>query len=135
MRPAASAAGCTSGASIRWRPPGSRGPSEKARAPALFAAASPRFTASGGQRGGPRNKPPFPTQAGLFGKPTLVNNVETLVNVLGIVQDGGPAFAAVGTPQSSGPKLFCVSGRVARPGVYEVPFGTTLREIIALAGG
>jgi NADH-quinone oxidoreductase subunit F len=93
------------------------------------------FNSIEGLRGEPRNKPPFPTQAGLFGKPTLVNNVETLVNVLGIVEHGGPAFAAIGTPESTGPKLFCVSGRVARPGVYEAPFGTTLREIIALAGG
>jgi NADH-quinone oxidoreductase subunit F len=88
-----------------------------------------------GFRGEPRNKPPFPVDAGLFGQPTVVNNVETLVNVLAIVREGGPAFAAVGTPKSTGPKLFCVCGTVARPGTYEVPFGTTLRELLELAGG
>ena len=65
----------------------------------------------------------------------MVNNVETLVNVLDIVREGGPAFAALGTEKSTGPKLFCVSGAVARPGTYEVPFGATLRELLELAGG
>ncbi len=88
-----------------------------------------------GYRGEPRNKPPFPVQEGLFGKPTVINNVETLVNVLDIVLHGGPTFAAIGTAGSAGPKLFCVSGNVARPGVYEVEFGVTLRQLIALAGG
>jgi len=88
-----------------------------------------------GNRGEPRNKPPFPTQVGLFGKPTLINNVETLVNVMDIVTGGGAAFATIGTGQSSGPKLFCLSGDVARPGVYEVEFGATLAELIELAGG
>jgi NADH-quinone oxidoreductase subunit F len=71
----------------------------------------------------------------LFGQPTVVNNVETLVNVLPIIERGGPAFAAIGTAESTGTKLFCVSGCVQRPGVYEVPFGVTLRELLALAGG
>jgi NADH-quinone oxidoreductase subunit F len=93
------------------------------------------FNSIEGFRGEPRSKPPFPTQVGLFRKPTVVNNVETLVNVLDIVLDGGPAFAAIGTKESAGPKLFCVSGHVARPGVYEVPFGATLREVLDLAGG
>jgi NADH-quinone oxidoreductase subunit F len=88
-----------------------------------------------GYRGEPRNKPPFPVQVGLFGKPTVINNVETLVNVLDIVLHGGLAFAASGTPGSTGPKLFCMSGCVTRPGLYEVPFGVTLRELLALAGG
>jgi NADH-quinone oxidoreductase subunit F len=88
-----------------------------------------------GRRGEPRNKPPFPTEAGLFGKPTVINNVETLVNVLPIVIEGGKAFAAIGTERSTGPKLFCVSGHVQRPGVYEAPFGITLRELLDLAGG
>src|SRR5207245_1901685 len=82
-----------------------------------------------------RNKPPFPTQVGLFGKPTVVDNVETLANVLDIVLEGGPAYARIGTERSTGPKLFCLSGCVARPGVYEVPFGATLRELLDLAGG
>ena len=93
------------------------------------------FNSIEGFRGEPRNKPPFPTEAGLFGQPTLVNNVETLVNVPGIVLDGGAAYASVGTAQSTGNKLFCLSGHIGRPGVYEVAFGTTLRQLIDLAGG
>ncbi len=93
------------------------------------------FNSIEGFRGEPRNKPPYPTEFGLFGRPTLVNNVETLANILRILQQGGAAFAAVGTERSSGPKLFCLSGHVAMPGVYEVPFGATVRELIELAGG
>ncbi len=93
------------------------------------------FNSIEGKRGEPRNKPPFPVEFGLFDKPTAINNVETLVNVLDIVLEGGPAFAALGSGQSTGPKLFCVSGCVARPGLYEVPFGTTLKALIDLAGG
>ncbi len=93
------------------------------------------FNSIEGHRGEPRNKPPFPTDKGLFGKPTLVNNVETLFNVLDIVLEGGDAFAATGTEKSTGTKLFCVSGKVARPGLYEVAFGTTLGELLDLAGG
>jgi NADH-quinone oxidoreductase subunit F len=95
------------------------------------------FESIEGKRGEPRNKPPFPVEVGLFGKPTAINNVETLVNVLDIVgEDGGAAaFKAIGTEGSAGPKLFCVSGNVGRPGVYEVPFGVTLRQLIDLAGG
>jgi NADH-quinone oxidoreductase subunit F len=95
------------------------------------------FESIEGKRGEPRNKPPFPVEVGLFGKPTAVNNVETLVNVLPIVGDdgGAAAFRAIGTDGSTGPKLFCVSGNVARPGVYEVEFGVTLGELIGLAGG
>src|SRR5438034_228009 len=92
------------------------------------------FESIEGKRGEPRNKPPFPVEVGLFGKPTAINNVETLVNVLDIVgsDDGVAAFKAIGTEASAGPKLFCVSGNVGRPGVYEVDFGTTLRELIDL---
>jgi NADH-quinone oxidoreductase subunit F len=93
------------------------------------------FNSIEGYRGEPRNKPPFPTVAGLFGKPTVVNNVETLVNVLDIVLEAAPAYAAVGTPGSTGTKLFCVSGHIARPGLYEVPFGTTLAALLERAGG
>ena len=93
------------------------------------------FNSIEGFRGEPRNKPPFPTDRGLFGKPTVVNNVETLVNVLDIVLEGGPAFATLGTEGSTGTKLFCVSGNVTRPGLYEVTFGTTLRQLLDLAGG
>ncbi len=96
------------------------------------------FESIEGRRGEPRNKPPFPVEVGLFGKPTAVNNVETLANVLAILEDGpggGARFAAVGTEGSTGPKLFCLSGSVARPGAYEVPFGTTLGQLIELGGG
>ncbi len=93
------------------------------------------FNSIEGLRGEPRNKPPFPVNVGLFGKPTVVNNVETFANLLDVFGRGGPAFAATGTAGSAGTKLFCVSGCVARPGLYETPFGTTLREIITLAGG
>ena len=92
------------------------------------------FQSIEGFRGEPRNKPPFPVEVGLFGMPTVVNNVETLFNVLEIVSDGGAAFAQIGTKDSTGTRLFCVSGHVARPGLYEVPFGTTLRELLTLAG-
>ena len=93
------------------------------------------FNSIEGRRGEPRNKPPYPTDVGLFGLPTVVNNVETLANVLPILELGGAAYAAIGTEGSSGTKLFCVSGRVARPGVYEVEFGASVRELIELAGG
>ena len=93
------------------------------------------FESIEGKRGEPRNKPPFPVNAGLFGKPTVVNNVETLANIPGIVLEGGAAFGAVGTPQSTGTRLFCVCGHVQRPGVYEAPFGTTLRTVLGMAGG
>jgi NADH-quinone oxidoreductase subunit F len=93
------------------------------------------FNSIEGKRGEPRNKPPFPVAVGLFGKPTLVNNVETLVNVLDILTEGGAAFASTGTPDSAGTRLFCLSGHVRHPGVYEVPMGTTLHALIDLAGG
>jgi NADH-quinone oxidoreductase subunit F len=93
------------------------------------------FNSIEGMRGEPRNKPPYPTDAGLFGAPTVVNNVETLVNVLPIVLHGGASFASVGTPGSTGTKLFCVSGCVIDPGLYEVEFGATVRDLIRLAGG
>ena len=93
------------------------------------------FESIEGRRGEPRNKPPFPVEEGLFGSPTVVNNVETLVNVLDVVLRSGPAFAETGTEQSTGTKLLCVSGHVERPGTYEVTFGVTLREVLELAGG
>ena len=91
------------------------------------------FQSIEGFRGEPRNKPPFPVEVGLFGKPTAENNVETLFNVLDIVADGGEAFTGIGTKDSTGTRLFCVSGAVARPGLYELPFGATLRELLDLA--
>ncbi|MEV1171966.1 NAD(P)H-dependent oxidoreductase subunit E [Nonomuraea sp. NPDC049784] len=86
------------------------------------------FNSIEGKRGEPRSKPPFPVEKGLFGKPTVVNNVETLVNVLPILERGAQAYAA------AEPKLFCVSGAVERPGVYELTFGATLRELLEMAG-
>ena len=93
------------------------------------------FESIEGKRGEPRNKPPFPVEVGLFGKPTVVNNVETLANVPLLLRMGGEAYATIGTEGSTGPKLFCLSGHVARPGTYEVEFGATLRDLIELAGG
>ena len=89
-----------------------------------------------GKRGLPRIKPPFPTTHGLFGKPTVINNVETFCNVPLIIELGAAEYRKLGTEGSPGTKLFCVSGQVQRPGLYEVPFGITLRHLLFdLAGG
>jgi NADH-quinone oxidoreductase subunit F len=88
-----------------------------------------------GKRAEPRNKPPFPAQVGLFDKPTAINNVETLLCVLEILRIGGPAFAQLGTESSTGTRLFCLSGCIERPGLYEHEFGVTLRQVIDAAGG
>ncbi|HTK28282.1 MAG TPA: NADH-quinone oxidoreductase subunit NuoF [Vicinamibacterales bacterium] len=89
-----------------------------------------------GKRAQPRNKPPFPAVVGLYGKPTAVNNVETLCNVPLIVQRGPEWYAALGPEKNGGPKLYCVSGHVRRPGVYEGSMSTTLRELVeGRAGG
>jgi NADH-quinone oxidoreductase subunit F len=88
------------------------------------------FESIEGKRGFPRIKPPYPTTHGLFGKPTVINNVETLCNVPLILNIGAAEYRKIGTEKSPGPKLFCVSGDVPRPGLYEVPFGVTLRELL-----
>ncbi len=89
-----------------------------------------------GGRGEPRIKPPFPAVAGLYGMPTVVNNVETLCNVPFIVERGADWFLSIGTENSPGTKLFSVSGMVKRPGNYELPLGITMRELIYdVAGG
>lgn len=89
-----------------------------------------------GKRGLPRIKPPFPTTHGLFQKPTIINNVETFCNVPLIIERGAVEYRKMGTERSPGPKLFCVSGQVQKPGLYEVPFGVTLRHLLFdLAGG
>jgi NADH-quinone oxidoreductase subunit F len=93
------------------------------------------FASIEGYRGEPRSKPPFPVHQGLFQKPTAINNVETLVATLDIVRDGAASYAQMGTPGSPGTKLFCVSGKLQKPGIYEVPFGTKLDRLIELAGG
>jgi NADH-quinone oxidoreductase subunit F len=94
------------------------------------------FAAIEGERGFPRIKPPFPTTHGLFGKPTAINNVETLAKVPLILSHGAEAYRRIGTERSPGTKLFCLSGDVVQAGLYEVPFGITLRHLLYhLAGG
>lgn len=93
------------------------------------------FESIEGKRGFPRVKPPFPTTHGVFGKPTVINNVETLCNVPLIISMGSVEYRKIGTEKSPGPKLFCVSGDVTNPGLYEVAFGATLREVLNMAGG
>ncbi|MBW2242064.1 MAG: SLBB domain-containing protein [Deltaproteobacteria bacterium] len=87
-----------------------------------------------GKRGMPRHKPPFPTEVGLWGKPTLIHNVETIACVPGIVMRGGAWFRGLGRAEP-GSKLYCVSGHVKRPGTYELPLGVTLDELVEAAGG
>ena len=93
------------------------------------------FESIEGKRGFPRVKPPFPTTHGLFNQPTVVNNVETLCNVPLIIKYGAEAYRQLGTHHSPGSKLFCLSGDILHPGVYELPFGTNLRELIFNLGG
>ena len=88
-----------------------------------------------GKRGMPRPRPPFPAVTGLFGKPTIINNVETLANLPGIVAGGPDAFRAIGTGSSKGTKVFALSGKVERTGLVEVAMGTTVREIVFNIGG
>ena len=88
-----------------------------------------------GKRGQPRLRPPFPPSYGLYGKPTVVNNVETLTNVPLIVANGADWYKSLGTEDTAGVKIFSLSGRVKKPGNYELPFGTTFRELIFEHGG
>jgi NADH:ubiquinone oxidoreductase subunit F (NADH-binding) len=88
-----------------------------------------------GKRGNPRVKPPFPANVGLYGCPTVVNNVETLSCVPYVVQNGAAAFQKFGLPNNFGPKIFGVSGHVNKPGIFEYPMGTPLKEILNAAGG
>jgi NADH-quinone oxidoreductase subunit F len=88
-----------------------------------------------GKRGQPRIRPPFPPSFGLYGKPTVVNNVETLTNVPMILANGADWYKSMGTADSAGVKIFSLSGRVRKPGNYELPFGTTFRELIYEYGG
>jgi len=87
-----------------------------------------------GRRGEVRFRPPFPPSRGLFGKPTIINNVETLMNIPAIIEKGAPWFASIGTAESSGTKVFSVSGDVARRGVYELAMGERLSALLQLAG-
>ena len=93
------------------------------------------FEAIEGKRGYPRRKPPYPTQAGLFGKPTTINNVETLAVVPNLIMHGGEWFRQWGSEFSTGLKLFCLSGHINKPGVVEAPYGLTVRELIEQYGG
>jgi NADH-quinone oxidoreductase subunit F len=88
-----------------------------------------------GKRGEPRSKPPFPVTYGLFGRPTVINNVETLANVPGIIQNGAAWYRQWGTAQSPGTRLVCLSGSVRRPGLYEISMGLPLRELLYALGG
>jgi NADH-quinone oxidoreductase subunit F len=88
-----------------------------------------------GRRGQPRLKPPFPAVAGLYARPTVVNNVESIASVPSIITNGADWFAGLGTPKSAGYGLFSLSGHVRRPGQYEAPLGITLRELLEMAGG
>src|SRR5438094_2605041 len=89
-----------------------------------------------GKRAQPRNKPPFPAVVGLYNCPTAVNNVETLANVPLILKNGAEWYASLGPERNGGPKLYCVSGQVRRPGVYEASMTVTLRELVeGYAGG
>jgi NADH-quinone oxidoreductase subunit F len=88
-----------------------------------------------GKKAWPRQPPPFPTVAGLMAKPTVVNNVETLSMLPFILREGGEAFAKIGSAKNGGTVVFSVSGHVEKPGLYEVPMGSKLRDVLALAGG
>ncbi len=88
-----------------------------------------------GKKGQPRFKPPFPANFGLYGRPTTINNTETLASVPAILRNGADWFLGLGRPNNGGEKIFCVSGHVNRPGNYEVPLGTPFRDILELAGG
>ncbi len=88
-----------------------------------------------GKKAQPRFKPPFPASFGLFGRPTTINNTETLASVPSIIRNGGQWFLGIGKPNNGGPKIFSVSGHVNRPGNYEVPLGTPFAALLELAGG
>lgn len=94
-----------------------------------------QLTSLEGYRGHPRLKPPFPAVAGLYGKPTIVNNVETIANVPHVMRHGADWYKQWGTPQSTGFRIFCLSGQVKYPGLYELPHGVTVRELIFDYGG
>ena len=93
------------------------------------------LTSIEGNRGEPRNKPPFPANKGLFGQPTIINNVETLANIPQIILKGAEWFASMGTEKSKGTKVFALGGKIVNTGLVEIPMGTTLREIIYDIGG
>lgn len=93
------------------------------------------MTSIDGKRGEPRPRPPFPTTAGIFGKPTVLNNVETYANIPQIILKGAEWFRSIGTEKSKGTKVFALGGKIHNTGLVEVPMGTTLREIVEEIGG
>ena len=93
------------------------------------------MTSIEGHRGEPRPRPPFPAVKGLFGKPTILNNVETYANIPQIILKGADWFASMGTEKSKGTKVFALGGKIHNTGLVEVPMGTTLREIVEEIGG
>ena len=94
-----------------------------------------QLTSLEGYRGHPRLKPPFPAIEGLYAKPTIVNNVETIANVPHVLRHGADWYKQWGTAESTGFRIFCLSGQVKNPGLYELPHGTTLRELVFDYGG
>lgn len=88
-----------------------------------------------GKRGTPKPRPPFPAESGLWGKPTLINNVETFAGIAPIINNGGEWYSEIGTPKSAGTKVFALAGKINYSGLIEVPMGTSLREIIFEIGG
>ncbi|BAU57767.1 NADH-ubiquinone oxidoreductase chain F [Halorhodospira halochloris] len=88
-----------------------------------------------GKKGQPRYKPPFPAQYGVYGKPTTINNTETLASVPAVIRNGAEWFLNLGKPNNGGEKIFCVSGHVEKPGNFEIPMGTPFRELLDMAGG
>ena len=93
------------------------------------------MTSIEGNRGEPRPRPPFPAVKGLFGKPTILNNVETYANIPQIILKGADWFASMGTEKSKGTKVFALGGKITNTGLVEIPMGTTLREVIEEIGG
>ncbi|MEX0386466.1 NADH-quinone oxidoreductase subunit NuoF [Spiribacter onubensis] len=88
-----------------------------------------------GKKGMPRNKPPFPAQAGVYGRPTTINNTETIASVPAIIRNGADWFLELGKPNNGGMKIFSVSGHVEKPGNFEIPLGTPFRDLLEMAGG
>ncbi|WP_435105619.1 NADH-quinone oxidoreductase subunit NuoF [Arhodomonas sp. AD133] len=88
-----------------------------------------------GKKGQPRNKPPFPAQFGVYGRPTTINNTETLASVPSVIRNGADWFLDLGIPNAGGTKIFSVSGHVAKPGNFEIPLGTPFKDLLEMAGG
>src|ERR1700729_4616000 len=88
-----------------------------------------------GKRGYPRIKPPFPATVGLYGCPTVINNVETLSTVPAVIRQGGDWYAALGTPKNGGTRLYSISGHINKPGIYELPLGFNLKRLIEEGAG